>query len=55
MTIIHKETGKTLKNRKEAKLYYGAAYYNKLLRDKKLIFTNYIAFNEELHNNNQRN
>jgi len=55
MTIIHKETGKTFKNRKEAKNFYGASFFNKLLKDNKLIFTNYIAFNEELHNNNQRN
>ena len=41
--IIHKLTGKTFNNRKEAKIYFGAAYYYKLEREKKdLLFTNHI-------------
>ena len=41
--IIHLPTGKTFSNRKEAKIYFGTAYYFKLEREKKdLLFTNDI-------------
>ena len=43
---INKITGETFKTRKEAKEYYGSAYYNKLVKDKIIYFTNYIANNE---------
>lgn len=33
--IIHTPTGKIFNNRKEAKLYFGTAYYYKMERDKK--------------------
>ena len=41
--IIHLPTGKTFSNRKEAKIYFGTAYYYKLEQEKKdLLFTNSI-------------
>lgn len=41
--ITHLPTGKTFNNRKEAKLYFGTAYYYKMERDKKdLVFTNNV-------------
>lgn len=33
--IIHIPTGKIFNNRKEAKLYFGTAYYYKMEREKK--------------------
>lgn len=41
--IIHLPTGKKFHNRKEAKIYFGTAYYYKMEREKKdLQFTNNI-------------
>ena len=41
--IIHLPTGKKFHNRKEAKIYFGTAYYYKMEREKRdLMFTNYI-------------
>lgn len=41
--IIHLPTGKTFSNRKEAKIYFGTAYYLKIEREKKdLLFTHDI-------------
>lgn len=41
--IIHLPTGKKFHNRKEAKIYFGTAYYYKMEREKKdLVFTNTI-------------
>lgn len=41
--IIHLPTGKTFSNRKEAKIYFGTAYYLNLEREKKdLLFTHNI-------------
>lgn len=41
--ILHKPTGKTFNNRKEAKIYFGTAYYYKMEREKTdLLFTNHI-------------
>lgn len=41
--IIHLPTGKTFSNRKDAKIYFGTAYYLNLEREKKdLLFTNNI-------------
>lgn len=41
--IIYLPTGKTFSNRKEAKIYFGTAYYYKLEQEKKdLLFTNSI-------------
>lgn len=41
--IIHLPTGKTFSNRKEAKIYFGTAYYYKLEQEKRdLLFTNSI-------------
>ena len=41
--IIHLPTGKKFHNRKEAKIYFGAAYYYKMEREKKdLVFTNNV-------------
>ena len=41
--IIHLPTGKKFNNRKEAKIYFGTAYYYKMERDKKdLRFTHYV-------------
>ena len=38
--IIHIPTGKQFANRKEAKIYFGTAYYYKLEREKRdLLFT----------------
>lgn len=38
--IIHLPTGKQFANRKEAKIYFGTAYYYKLEREKRdLLFT----------------
>ncbi|MCM1033861.1 MAG: hypothetical protein NC405_08950 [Odoribacter sp.] len=39
--ILHIPTGKTFSNRKEAKIYFGSAYYYKMERQKTdLIFIN---------------
>lgn len=41
--IIHLPTGKKFSNRKEAKIFFGTAYYFKIEREKKdLLFTNDI-------------
>ncbi len=41
--IIHLPTGKKFHSRKEAKIYFGTAYYYKMEREKRdLMFTNYI-------------
>ena len=41
--IIHLPTEKQFYNRKEAKIYFGTAYYFKMEREKKdLVFTNAI-------------
>ena len=41
--IIHLPTGKKFSNRKEAKIFFGTAYYLKMEREKKdLLFTNDI-------------
>ena len=50
--IIHLPTGKKFSNRKEAKIFFGTAYYYKLEQEKKdLIFTNSIqsATNEYIN------
>lgn len=41
--ITHLPTGKKFSNRKEAKIFFGTAYYLKIEREKKdLLFTNDI-------------
>ena len=41
--IIHLPTGKKFNNRKEAKIYFGTAYYYKMEREKKdLRFTHNV-------------
>ena len=41
--IIHIPTGKRFNNRKEAKIYFGSAYYYKIEKEKKdLLFINNI-------------
>ena len=41
--IIHIPTGKRFNNRKEAKIYFGSAYYHKIEKEKKdLLFINNI-------------
>lgn len=48
--IIHKPTGKTFLNSKEAKKFFGTSYYYKIEREKKdLIFkdNNQLATNDE--------
>ena len=41
--IIHIPTGKRFNNRKEAKIYFGSAYYYKIEKEKKdLLFKNNI-------------
>ena len=41
--IIHSPTGKRFNNRKEAKIYFGSAYYYKIEKEKKdLLFINNI-------------
>lgn len=50
--IIHLPTGKKFSNRKEAKIFFGTAYYYKLEQEKKdLLFTNSIqsATNEYIN------
>jgi len=43
--IIHLPTGKKFHNRKEAKIYFGTAYYYRMEREKKdLMFTNTIHY-----------
>lgn len=43
--IIHTPTGKRFANRKEAKIYFGSAYYYKMEKEKKdLLFINNIQF-----------
>ena len=48
----HIKDRKWFDNRKQAKDYYGVAYFRKLLHNKEIIFTNtnYIA-NDELYSN----
>ena len=50
--ITHLPTGKKFSNRKEAKIFFGTAYYYKLEQEKKdLLFTNSIqsATNEYIN------
>ena len=52
--IIHLPTGKQFANRKEAKIYFGTAYYYKLEREKRdLLFTDNVqsATNEYCQTN----
>lgn len=43
---INKLTGETFNNRKEAKQKLGRYYYEKLLKDKTLFITDYVADHE---------
>ena len=43
---IDKLTGETFNNRKEAKQKLGRYYYEKLLKDKTLFITDYVADHE---------
>ena len=58
--IIHLPTGKKFNNRKEAKIYFGTAYYYKMEREKKnLVFTNTIQsatneYEEKINTNKLR-
>ena len=58
--IIHLPTGKKFHNRKEAKIYFGTAYYYKMEREKKnLVFTNTIQsatneYEEKINTNKLR-
>jgi hypothetical protein len=50
--IIHLPTGKKFHNRKEAKIYFGTAYYYRMEREKKdLMFTNTIQSDATLDDN----
>lgn len=53
---INKLTGEIFNNRKEAKQKLGRYYYEKLLKDKTLFITDYVAYHELQENNrtNQR-
>jgi hypothetical protein len=54
--IIYKPTGQTFQNRKEARVTLGAAYYNRLEKEKRdLIFINdtQLATNE-IYSNTQK-
>lgn len=53
MIQIHLPTGKVFQNRKEAKDYFGVSRYRKLIKDKEILFTDYIAF-DELQENYQQ-
>ena len=50
----HVKDKKWFDNRKQAKDYYGIAYFRRLLHLKDIIFTNYIA-NDELFSNTKIN
>lgn len=58
--IIHLPTGKKFHNRKEAKIYFGTAYYYKMEREKKdLVFTNNVQsatneYEEKINTNKLR-
>ena len=58
--IIHLPTGKKFNNRKEAKIYFGTAYYYKMEREKKdLVFTNNVQsatneYEEKINTNRLR-
>lgn len=58
--IIHLPTGKKFHNRKEAKIYFGTAYYYKMEREKKdLVFTNNVQsatneYEEKINTNRLR-
>ena len=58
--IIHLPTGKKFHNRKEAKIYFGTAYYYKMEREKKdLMFSNTIQsatneYEEKINTNKLR-
>jgi len=58
--IIHLPTGKKFNNRKEAKIYFGTAYYYKMEREKKdLRFTHNVQsatneYEEKINTNNLR-
>lgn len=58
--IIHLPTGKKFNNRKEAKIYFGTAYYYKMEREKKdLKFTHNVQsatneYEEKINTNKLR-
>lgn len=58
--IIHLPTGKKFNNRKEAKIYFGTAYYYKMEREKKdLRFTHNVQsatneYEEKINTNRSR-
>lgn len=58
--IIHLPTGKKFNNRKEAKIYFGTAYYYKMEREKKdLRFTHNVQsatneYEEKINTNKLR-
>ena len=58
--IIHLPTGKKFHNRKEAKIYFGTAYYYKMEREKKdLRFTHNVQsatneYEEKINTNKLR-
>ena len=58
--IIHLPTGKKFNNRKEAKIYFGTAYYYKMEREKKdLRFTHNVKsatneYEEKINTNKLR-
>ncbi|WP_304245384.1 hypothetical protein [Phocaeicola plebeius] len=58
--IIHLPTGKKFNNRKEAKIYFGTAYYYKMEREKKdLRFTHNVQsatneYEEKINTNRLR-
>ena len=58
--IIHLPTGKKFNNRKEAKIYFGTAYYYKMEREKKdLRFTHNVQsatneYEEKINSNKLR-
>ena len=58
--IIHLPTGKKFNNRKEAKIYFGTAYYYKMGREKKdLRFTHNVQsatneYEEKINTNKLR-
>ena len=49
--IVYKSTGQIFQNRKEAKIYFGTAEYNRCLERRDFIFTktNSLAFNESIN------
>ena len=58
--IIHLPTGKKFNNRKEAKIYFGTAYYYKMEREKKYLrFTHNVQsatneYEEKINTNKLR-